>query len=166
MPDISVPHSPNRDAPVPFVIRFLATGFFSGYSPITPGTAGSLVGLALYAIPGMETPVALSLSIVITLLIGVAASGRMEKQFGDDPTIVVIDEIVGMWVSLFFLPRTWLTASLAFFTFRMYDIIKPQPARLAERLRNGWGVMLDDVVAGAYANVTVRLVLFCLSGKL
>ncbi len=83
----------------------------------------------------------------------------MEKQFGDDPSIVVIDEVVGMWISLLFLPKTLLVATLAFLLFRAHDIVKIPPARQLEAVPNGFGIMLDDVVAGIYANISLRMVL-------
>jgi phosphatidylglycerophosphatase A len=84
----------------------------------------------------------------------------MERSFGEDPSIVVIDEIVGMWISLLFLPRSIATVLAAFLFFRAFDIIKPPPARQLERLKGGWGVMLDDAAAGVYANVAVQLLCF------
>ena len=156
--------SPNNDVPpVHFLTRFIATGLFSGYSPVVPGTAGSIVGLLLTLIPGMEQTVILATSVVIVLIIGAATSAQMEKRFGEDPPIVVIDEIVGMWISLLFLPRTLWVSILAFFLFRLYDIIKPFPARQLERVENGWGVMLDDVAAGIYANISVQALVLVLS---
>ncbi len=149
----------NQDSSVSPLSRFLATGFFSGYSPIVPGTAGSLVGLLIYAIPGMNRPILLGISILLMFFVGVGTSARMEKQYGEDPSIVVIDEIVGMWISLLFLPRNLWVALLAFVFFRVYDTVKPPPARQWERFRQGWGVMLDDVAAGVYANISVWLIL-------
>ena len=83
-------------------------------------------------------------------------SAKMETRFGDDPQIVVIDEIVGMWVSLLFLPKTVWISILAFIFFRVYDTVKPPPARRCEEFKNGWGIMLDDVAAGVYANLVVQ----------
>lgn len=142
---------------VPFLTKLIATGFYSGYSPIAPGTAGSLAGLALYLIPGFEGPLAFPLLIILIFAIGVFSAAALERLVGEDPPVVVIDEIVGMWVSLLLLPKTLPVIAAAFLLFRFYDIVKPPPARQLERLRNGWGIMLDDVAAGLYANLTVRL---------
>jgi hypothetical protein len=78
---------------------------------------------------------------------------------GPDPSIVVIDEIVGMWVSLLFLPASLPLSVAAFVAFRILDVVKPEPARWLERLPDGWGIMLDDVAAGIYANIACRLLL-------
>ncbi len=92
-------------------------------------------------------------------MLGVYTSHQMEKKFGNDPSIVVIDEIVGMWISLFMLPKNILVGTMAFLLFRVYDIIKPPPARKLEHQNKGWGIMLDDVAAGIYANVTMRILI-------
>jgi len=164
MVNISEKRINSTPGPVPFFFRFIATGFLSGYSPIVPGTAGSLVGLAIYVIPNFEIPSILFGFILITFFIGTYASSRMEKYYGDDPSIVVIDEIVGMWISLLFLPKSWVIGCIAFVAFRFYDIVKPPPARRIEKLANGWGIMLDDLFAGVYANITLQVMLLIFPG--
>lgn len=145
---------------VKFISKFIATGFFSGYSPVTPGTAGSIVGALLYAIPLFADIVQYLIIMVITFFAGVWASAQIEQQLGDDPQIVVIDEIVGMWIALFLLPRTILAVVISFVFFRVFDAFKPFPARRVESLKHGWGIMLDDVVAGVYANLATQLVVY------
>ena len=108
MPEPSIPHGPNNGLRAPFAARFLATGFLSGYSPVAPGTAGSLVGLALWFIPGFEAPIVLAAAVAAGFVLGVITAGRMEKELGEDPPVVVIDEVVGMWISLLFLPKKTL----------------------------------------------------------
>jgi len=150
----------NAQSTVPFLPRFIATGFFSGYSPVVSGTVGSLTGLIIYAIPGIEAPVIFLVLTIAVFFIGTYASAQMEKSYGDDPSIVVVDEIVGMWISLLFLPKSIAIAAIAFFAFRFYDIVKPPPARQMEKYPGGWGIMLDDVFAGIYANVTLQIIRF------
>lgn len=146
---------------IKFLSKFIATGFFSGYSPVTPGTAGSLVGLILYTLPLFTELLPFATITVIVLFIGVWTSAQLERELGDDPQIVVVDEIVGMWISLFLVPRTVWLILIAFVLFRIFDTFKPFPARRLESLKHGWGIMLDDVAAGVYANlVTHLLVLF------
>ena len=80
--------------------------------------------------------------------------------WGDkDPSLVVIDEVAGMWVTLIALPWTPVTVLTGFFMFRLFDVFKPYPARDLEGVPGGWGIMLDDIVAGIYANLAVRVVL-------
>lgn len=138
----------------------VATGLGSGYSPFAPGTAGSLVGLVLYwALTSAPVPWTLGL-LAALFVAGVAASTVIARRLGiEDPGVVVVDEVVGMWISLLFLPFTWKTVVLAFLLFRVMDIVKPYPARQLEGLPGGWGIMLDDVMAGIYANLALRIVL-------
>lgn len=155
--DTGVPPNPNEGQAAPAIARFIATAGGAGYSPAVPGTAGSLVGLVIYLLLPMSSPAVLGAVVLVTLFAGTWASSLMERAHGDDPPIVVIDEVVGMWISLLFLPKNLLLAGMAFIFFRVYDIIKPPPARRAEKLTHGWGIMVDDVVAGVYANLTIRL---------
>lgn len=138
----------------------VATGFGAGYSPIAPGTAGSLVGLLLFW-PLQMTPPWVQVAVTAAAYFaGVAASTRLAHRLGrKDPGAAVIDEVVGMWLSLLFLPFTPATAVAAFLLFRVLDVFKPYPARQLEALPGGWGIMTDDVMAGVYANLVLRAVL-------
>ncbi|MDA0709682.1 MAG: phosphatidylglycerophosphatase A [bacterium] len=144
----------------PFLTRLIATGFFSGYSVIAPGTAGSAVALILYCLLpdlGFWQWTAL---LLITTLVAVYTSGQGEKAWGKDPGYVVIDEVVGFFVTVCFLPQSVLLGIAAFFLFRVLDIIKPAPARQAEDLPGGWGIVMDDVFAGIYGNLILRGIAF------
>jgi phosphatidylglycerophosphatase A len=145
---------------IPFLTKLVATGLYSGYAPIAPGTVGSIVAIAVYFLPGFEQPIVMSAIIFIIFIIGTAVSSSMEKTLGEDPPVVVIDEIVGQWITLLFLPKKILVVLLGFFFFRAYDIFKPPPARHVEKLQHGWGIMLDDVVAGIYANISLWIILW------
>jgi phosphatidylglycerophosphatase A len=131
---------------------WIATGGFSGYAGIVPGTVGSLVGVVLY-LPLAASPFAVRFVGAAALcLLGVLASGRLEEIWKiKDPKPVVIDEIAGMWITLLFVPNDAAYFIAAFVLFRVFDVIKPFPGRQAELLNGGWGIMLDDVVAGIYA---------------
>ena len=138
----------------------LATGFGSGYSPIVPGTAGSLVGLILFLPAQALPPAGLLAATAILVIAGVVAAGHVARLVGiEDPGIVVVDEVAGMWVSLLFLPLTPVTAAAAFVIFRIFDVVKPFPARRLEDLPGGYGIMCDDLMAGAYANLVLRGIL-------
>jgi phosphatidylglycerophosphatase A len=172
-------------APAPsFPARAIATGLFSGYIPGASGTIGSLLGLAIYWIPGVHDgpwlPVLVALGLVAGALSAdsvaratghrlskVAARSKETFQAGaihaPDPSIVVIDEIVGMWISLLFLPASLPLSIAAFIAFRVFDVLKPEPARWLERIPGGWGIMLDDVAAGIYANLACRLMIVAAS---
>jgi phosphatidylglycerophosphatase A len=165
--------------PLSFLTRLVATGFFSGCIPWASGTFGSIVGVLIYFVPGLENPVIFGALILVGFFSGVVTSARVAAVEGHrltktaefakakfqpgphdapDPSMVVIDEIVGMWVSLFLLPRGILLVGCAFIAFRIFDILKPFPARQLEKIPNGWGIMLDDIVAGFYANIATLVV--------
>ncbi|HUW97231.1 MAG TPA: phosphatidylglycerophosphatase A [Acidiferrobacter sp.] len=144
---------------------FLATGFGVGRFPKAPGTAGSLLGLVLWwPVMGLGWP-GYSLLLVVALGVGVVASGRAAIELGlTDPPMVVWDEVVGMGVALLAVPHGLLVVLAAFGLFRLFDITKPYPIKRLERLPGGYGIMLDDVLAGVYANVCLQGVLWILSG--
>ena len=135
----------------------------AGYFPYAPGTVGSAVGIGLVAAIG-AIPVAqawrailLGLGAGAVFAVGVWSAGRCEKFFGRmDPGQVVIDEVVGQAVAFLLAPHTsWKLLLAGFALFRLFDITKPFPASRAERLPAGWGIMVDDVVAGIYAMVVM-----------
>lgn len=138
----------------------VATAGYSGHVPVAPGTAGSAVGLLLFAlVRASGRPAIELLSVALVLAVGVWAASEAERHYGrSDPGAIVIDEVAGMLVTLFWLPVGWVGAVIGFLVFRGFDIVKPFPARAAERLPRGWGVMTDDVVAGVYAHLTLRVV--------
>jgi len=144
---------------VGFLTKAFASGLFSGFSPVASGTVGSAVGLAVYSIPGVESPTVLLPLSLLVLALGIRASSAMEKVYGHDPGEVTIDEVLGMWISLLFLPKTILVAALAFFIFRVLDIVKPFPARRFDNIRGGSGIMFDDVVSAIYTNLLLQLAL-------
>lgn len=139
------------------IIYTLASGFGSGFSPYIPGTAGSAAALGIYILIPLNNEI-WSMIALLTLLAGIPLSASVEKEQGKDPKIVVIDEFVGQWITLLFLPRTLIIFIAGFFLFRLLDIIKPYPAGRMERLPGGLGIMLDDVMAGIYANIILQII--------
>ncbi len=145
------------------LILAISSGLGTGYSPFAPGTAGSLLGLAIafpFTLHGGDIggPVYVILSAAI-FLAGVLAAGEAEKIHGEkDSGKIVVDEVAGMLITLYLLPATWTYLIAGFFAFRFFDIVKPFPARrIDQRMHGGLGVMLDDVVAGIYANISLHL---------
>ena len=136
----------------------VATGLGSGYSPVAPGTAGSAVGLLLFwPLRGLAWPWQLA-AVAILALVGALAAGRVAGKLGlEDPGLVVVDEVAGQWLTLVALPFTPVTALVGFLAFRAMDIVKPWPARDLERLHGGWGIMADDLAAGVYAHLLLRV---------
>jgi len=140
----------------------IATGFGTGYSPFASGTVGSLAALLLFIAIPLDDYIWLVLCVII-FFIGIWASGAVEKEKGKDPGIVVIDEFVGQWISLLFLPKTLWIFIAAFLVFRILDIIKPFPAADLEELDGGMGIMIDDVIVGIYTNLAIHLTLIFIS---
>ena len=143
----------------PFFVKAFASGLFSGYSPIASGTVGSLVGLAFYFIPGFEHPYVIMPAAFFVFLVGIKTAESMEAFYGHDPAEVTIDEVLGMWMSLWLLPKSVIIAAIGFILFRIFDIVKPFPARRFDVLKGGVGIMLDDLVASAYANIVIHVLL-------
>ncbi|MCY4122329.1 MAG: phosphatidylglycerophosphatase A [Acidobacteria bacterium] len=137
----------------------VATAGYVGLVPVAPGTWGSAVGVCLLLlVRGTGGAGAEVLLLAVVLAGGVWAASAAERLYGQpDPGAIVIDEVAGMLITLFWIPVTWVGVLAAFLAFRFFDIVKPYPVGMAERLPAGWGVMADDVVAGLYAGVTVRV---------
>jgi phosphatidylglycerophosphatase A len=152
----------NADQPRPFSspMQFLAFGFGSGLSPWAPGTAGTLVAVPLYLlVAGLSLPM-YSLFILVTALLGIwfcdAASRELDVH--DHPGIVW-DEFVGYWITMWALPVTWEWALAGFVAFRILDIAKPWPIGwLDKRVKGGFGIMVDDILAGIIACGLLHLV--------
>ncbi len=138
---------------------FLATGAYVGFFPIAPGTAGS--ALAILIDRGLRltgSNIAYAIGVVFFSVAGIMASNVAEKHFSKkDPSAVVVDEIAGMLLTLFLIPVSWIGLVVGFLLFRLFDIVKPFPCRRAEKLPGGLGIMADDLIAGVYANIVLRL---------
>jgi phosphatidylglycerophosphatase A len=137
----------------------LATVFGIGYAPVAPGTFGSAAGLVLWAILP-SSPVVQSVAIAGLFVVGSWSGSIAERHFGRiDPGQVVVDEVMGMLITLWMNPVGWTGALVGFLLFRVADVIKPWPANRLERLHGGVGVMADDGMAAVYANLALRLAL-------
>ncbi len=133
-----------------------------GHAPVAPGTAGSAAGLLLFwAVRSSGSLVVEGLVLLAVTAIGVMVASRAESAYGRrDPGLIVIDETAGMLLTLAAVPVGLGGAVVGFLAFRLFDVVKPFPARRAERLPAGWGVMADDLVAGLYAQALLRLLLW------
>ena len=148
------------------IAEVIATGFGSGCWPIAPATAGSAVALLLYWVLPFQgagdSPWFFGMVIAVAIA-GVWAANTVSSAKNPDPKRVVIDEWVGVWVTVLFLPTTWAWLLAGFFLFRVLDILKPFGIRKLERFHGGVGVMLDDVGAGVFGAVilnAIRLIFF------
>lgn len=136
----------------------IATAGYAGHFPMAPGTAGSAVGLVLFSLVRLAGGGWLEAAAIVGLFAaGTWAAGVAEHHYGRrNPGAVVVDEVMGMLVTLAFLPVSWVGALVGFFAFRLTDIVKPWPARSMESLPGGLGVMADDAMAAVYAHLLVR----------
>jgi phosphatidylglycerophosphatase A len=129
----------------------IAVWFGCGHMPYAPGHTGTLGAIPLYLVVRPFGAFAVAATAVVLTLIGIWASGRVERRLGiKDPQIVCVDEVAGVFVTWIVAPSTWPALIAGVVLFRIFDQFKPWPARAAERLGGGAGVMLDDVAAGAW----------------
>jgi phosphatidylglycerophosphatase A len=148
---------PARAARPPYVPLAIATALGAGYAPFAPGTVGSAAGLVLWWLLPSSAAAQLA-AIVIAFVLGSWSGTVAERHFGrTDPGQVVIDEVMGMLITLFLNPVGWKGVVAAFVLFRLADVVKPWPANRFERLPGGVGVMADDGMAAIYANVALRV---------
>jgi len=140
-------------------VYWLAIGLGSGLAPVAPGTAGTLVAVPIYLL--LESLV-LWQYLVVTIagfLIGIWICAIAARQLGvhDDPSIVW-DEIIGFLITMIAAPAGWLWIGVGFVLFRVFDIVKPWPIRMIDqRVKGGFGIMLDDVLAGIYAWIVLQM---------
>jgi phosphatidylglycerophosphatase A len=141
------------------LVLFVASGAYVGYVPWAPGTFGSLLALPLLVLLAAWPPSATGLLIIIASVLAMPICGRAGHLWGQtDSSRIVLDEICGMLIAGAFLPVSSWTLGLAFLAFRFFDIVKPFPASHFDRhVKNGMGVVADDLVAGIYANLVVRM---------
>jgi phosphatidylglycerophosphatase A len=160
------------------IFDFLATGFYAGYMPKAPGTFGTLSGVLIFlfcaSIPALYYPV-----LGLILFISIPLSTWMEKRLGKkDPQCVTIDEVAGFLVTMITFPsplfrnhqsgqsgsiHAWIFLVSGFILFRFFDILKPWPVSKLQDLKGGWGVVLDDVAAGLYANLLLQILRLLIS---
>ncbi len=147
---------------------FIASGAYSGYSPFAPGTAGSVVGIIigyfLCAPIWQHEPMVFVAIFAAAMVPACLIAGRAEEIFGEhDSSKIVLDEVFGMIATMFLNPLGWSWLLGGFLVFRLFDIIKPFPASLIDRrMPGGPGVMLDDLFAGIYANIVIRILVHVL----
>lgn len=146
--------------------KLIANGFGAGLLPLAPGTWGAALAVLLLVPLTYLNPLAANLLltglIVLFALVGVKASDALIPEWGKDPKQVVVDEMVGVWIALLGMPLGNIYYLLAgFVLFRFFDIAKPLGIREVEKIGGGWGIMLDDVLAGVYANIVLQIINLC-----
>lgn len=154
----------DENVKIDFFTMFIASAFFTGYFPVASGTVGSLFAVLFVFVPGFYSPVVLLTLSIIFFFVGIIVSNRMMQRYGEDPSVVVIDEVIGVWISLFIISmfgynNIILVSVLSFVTFRVFDILKVFPGNYFDKMNSGLGIMMDDFVAGVYSGfVSVLLI--------
>jgi phosphatidylglycerophosphatase A len=143
----------------------LASCLGVGFIPKAPGTFGTLFAAGVYLLIPVSwlpqtQPLLYSLALLILIAAGILISTRAEKTLGRDGQPIVIDELIGFFVTMFFIRRTPVSMLLAFGLFRLFDITKPYPIHKSQALPQGLGVVVDDVLAGIYANICLRIIFY------
>jgi phosphatidylglycerophosphatase A len=137
--------------------KVIGSGLFTGFIPIASGTFASFVALLIFLIPGFENPTILMLVISVLIVIGVRIADKFESIYGKDPKQFTLDEFIGMWITLLFIPKKIWFLIPAFLIWRLMDIIKLYPAKKIETIKGGWGVILDDVLLGLYSFMIIQI---------
>jgi len=142
------------------LVLFFATGCYSGFSPGAPGTAGSVIGVVLFWFLSPLTFPLYGLTVMAFIFLSIWCAARASIIFQKkDPSQIVIDEIAGYLVTMSALPPTWGYIIAGFILFRIMDIVKPYPIRwIDQNIAGGYGIVLDDVLAGVYANIILQIV--------
>lgn len=150
--------------------RFIATGLGTGYAPIAPGTVGSILGLVTIYLVNYSFNVfhvsPLSITVLnlfftaLVLFIGVWSIKKVHEIWTHDASEIVIDEVVGIWITMIAIPFTWPYYLIGLVLFRFFDIAKPLGIRKIDNMKGSWSVMLDDVLAGVYANASLQVIVY------
>ena len=144
-------------------IHLLAVGFGSGLSKYAPGTFGTLAAIPFYFQLVRMPSLYFYIAVAIAAIVGIYICGKCAKDIGEhDHSSIVWDEFVGLWITLLFCPVHWIWAAIGFGFFRLFDILKPFPINLLDKhVRGGFGIMVDDVLAGIFAMLCLQLTIFC-----
>jgi len=157
--ELNTPNSTLQKRVKKFIL-FWATGFGVGYSPVAPGTVGTLIAIPVYYfLSNISSPI-YEITLVGFFFLSVWISENAEIFFGKkDDQRIVIDEIMGFLITMLWVPKTTILMGVGFFLFRFFDIVKPFPIRrLEKKLKGGYGVVADDVMAGVYANIVLQVI--------
>ena len=143
-------------------MEIIATLFYTGYFPVAPGTIGTLFAVAVYLLIPETFFIKLSTVLpflILLSLLGVFITGSAEKSMSKDDRRIVLDEFIGFFFGLIFLPKNLVLLFIAFILFRVFDIFKPEPIFRLQKLKSGWGIISDDIMAGIYTNFCLQIII-------
>ena len=141
-------------------IQFLALGFGSGLAPKAPGTFGTLAAIPVFLLLAMLSPLFYFFMVILLSVVGVYICGKAAEAVNvHDHPAIVWDEFVGYFITMFMVPLSWQSVAVGFILFRLFDILKPWPISFIDKkMTGGFGIMLDDILAGAFALVIMQLI--------
>ncbi len=142
--------------------KIVATAGGIGYLPIAPGTWAAGIAAVFWFYFNNSISGSYNIQLLLTVIViaaGIYYAGKILSENEKDPSYIVIDEVAGLFVTLIFIPPTFYNVLLGFILFRFFDIVKPLGVRTMEKYPQGWGIMLDDILAGIYSNVVIRVIL-------
>lgn len=141
-------------------IQFLALGFGSGLAPKAPGTFGTLAAIPVFLLLALLTPVSYLIAVIVMSIAGIYICGKAAEDVGvHDHPAIVWDEFVGFFITMFMVPVSWQSVLVGFLLFRLFDIFKPWPISFVDKnMSGGFGIMFDDILAGAFALVIMQLI--------
>jgi phosphatidylglycerophosphatase A len=153
----NAPQTPSQNKVYSLIVKTLASGLGTGYSPLASGTAGSLLAVVIW----WYLPEILILKLVLTLIIlviSIPISTAAEELYAKkDDSRIVIDEVIGMWLSLIFVPHNIKYYAAALLSFRLFGVIKPLGIKKIQSWHGGWGIVMDDVFAGLLSNIVLQI---------
>lgn len=155
-------HKHNVKITIKTPMQFLASGFGSGCAPVAPGTFGTAAAIPVWILLSFLSPITYAIFVFAIFVLGCYVSEKASQELGvHDHGGIVIDEFVGYFITMFLVPLSWFNVLLGFILFRIFDVLKPWPIKVLDRqVKGGFGIMIDDVLAGFMALISVHLLLW------
>ncbi len=155
-------HKHNVKITIKTPMQFLASGFGSGCAPVAPGTFGTAAAIPVWILLSFLSPITYAIFVFAIFVLGCYVSEKASQELGvHDHGGIVIDEFVGYFITMFLVPLSWVNILLGFILFRIFDVLKPWPIKVLDRqVKGGFGIMIDDVLAGFMALISVHLLLW------
>lgn len=155
-------HDHNVKITIKTPMQFLASGFGSGCAPVAPGTFGTLAAIPVWMMLSFLSPIPYVIAVIAIFILGCYVSEKASQELNvHDHGGIVIDEFVGFFITMFLVPFSWINILLGFVLFRIFDVIKPWPIKIVDRqVKGGFGIMVDDVLAGVMALLSMHIILW------
>lgn len=155
-------HDHNVKITIKTPMQFFASGFGSGCAPVAPGTFGTVASIPIWMLLSLLSPISYAIAVIAIFFLGWYVSEKASQELGvHDHGGIVIDEFVGFFITMFLVPFSWINILLGFILFRIFDVIKPWPIKIIDqKVKGGFGIMIDDVFAGIMALICLHIILW------